>query len=175
MTSGGVFILTYLAATTADEAHSDVGDNLSVMDHDESGTEATTITTEGGDVAGIVESSATSASPASAQDPQDTNAAYDYDSYNYDTSGVTIVPPTSETVETVPTSSTQATPMKTPSKASAAAANRGLNVTVTMSERGNRHSRMIGLPASPRPTTTSTSMNGMAQTAAGSGGDVHES
>lgn len=40
--------------------------------------------------------------------------------------------------------------MKT-SKASSAAASRGLNVTVTHSDRGNRHSRMIGLPTSPRP------------------------
>ncbi|KAF8074770.1 hypothetical protein FPV67DRAFT_1726368 [Lyophyllum atratum] len=43
-----------------------------------------------------------------------------------------------------------------PSKASNAAATRGLNVNVTGSERGNRHSRMIGLPSSPRPSQTST-------------------
>ncbi|KAF9048281.1 RhoGAP-domain-containing protein [Hymenopellis radicata] len=37
------------------------------------------------------------------------------------------------------------------SKASHVASSRGLNVTVTQSERGNRHSRMMGLPVSPRP------------------------
>lgn len=37
------------------------------------------------------------------------------------------------------------------SKAANTAANRGLNVNVTHSERGNRHSRMMGLPSSPRP------------------------
>lgn len=177
MISNSTTILTYLSAT-ADEAHSDVGDNISVLDHDESGTETTTITTEGGDAAGTVESSATSASPASAQEPQSTDAAYDYDSFDHDTSGVTITPPAAESSDTT---STQATPMKTGSKASATAANRGLNVTVTMSERGNRHSRMIGLPSSPRPniTSTSTTLNGLAQTTAGSssgsGGDAHES
>lgn len=138
-----------------------------------------TITTEGGDAAGTIESSATSASPASAQEPQDTDVAYDYDSYDHDSSGVTVVLPPAETAETTPASSAQATPMKTPSKASSAAANRGLNVTVTMSERGNRHSRMIGLPASPRPNATSMSTNGMAQTTAGASsggvGDAHES
>lgn len=48
------------------------------------------------------------------------------------------------------------TPPETPtasktSKASHVAASRGLNVAVTTSERGNRHSRMMGLPSSPRP------------------------
>jgi len=48
------------------------------------------------------------------------------------------------------------TPPDTPvpskvSKASNVAATRGLNVSVTQSERGNRHSKMIGLPTSPRP------------------------
>lgn len=38
------------------------------------------------------------------------------------------------------------------SKASHTAAARGLNVTIAPSDRGNRHSRMIGLPASPRPS-----------------------
>jgi RalA-binding protein 1 len=37
-------------------------------------------------------------------------------------------------------------------KASHTAASRGLNVTVTQSERGNRYSRMMGLPVSPRPS-----------------------
>ncbi|KAF8343429.1 hypothetical protein F5887DRAFT_972854 [Amanita rubescens] len=37
------------------------------------------------------------------------------------------------------------------SKASHAAAARGLNITITPSDRGNRHSHMMGLPASPRP------------------------
>lgn len=36
------------------------------------------------------------------------------------------------------------------SKASHTAATRGLNVAITPSDRGNRYSRMIGLPASPR-------------------------
>lgn len=40
------------------------------------------------------------------------------------------------------------------SKASSTAANRGLNVTVTNSERGNRHSKLIGLPTSPRPSAS---------------------
>ncbi|KIY70813.1 RhoGAP-domain-containing protein [Cylindrobasidium torrendii FP15055 ss-10] len=40
------------------------------------------------------------------------------------------------------------------SKASATAASRGLNVMVTQSDRGHRHSRMMGLPASPRPGGT---------------------
>lgn len=43
------------------------------------------------------------------------------------------------------------TPTAKTSKAASAAASRGLNVAVTHSERGNRHSRMLGLPASPRP------------------------
>ncbi|EAU90131.2 signal transducer [Coprinopsis cinerea okayama7 len=45
------------------------------------------------------------------------------------------------------------TPMasKMTSKASHVAASRGLNVTVAHSERGNRHSKLIGLPTSPRP------------------------
>lgn len=38
------------------------------------------------------------------------------------------------------------------SKASTVAASKGLNLTVTGSERGNRHSRLMGLPTSPRPT-----------------------
>lgn len=42
-------------------------------------------------------------------------------------------------------------------KAANAAATRGLNVAVTHSERGNRHSRMMGLPSSPRPMTQSPS------------------
>ncbi|PPQ72546.1 hypothetical protein CVT24_004884 [Panaeolus cyanescens] len=51
------------------------------------------------------------------------------------------------------------TPPDTPtaskiSKASNTAASRGLNVTVTTSERGNRHSRLMGLPSSPRPNNT---------------------
>ncbi|KAF5316509.1 hypothetical protein D9619_006169 [Psilocybe cf. subviscida] len=169
---------TLKKGATADEAHSDVGDNVSVTDHDESGTDAMTITTEGGDAPGTVESSATSASPSSAQEPQHTDGAYEYEGHDYDSSGITVVLPAGESADTTSTSSTQATPMKSPSKASAAAANRGLNVTVTMSERGNRHSRMIGLPASPRPN--GTSMSGMAQAAAGGtsgggGGDAHES
>ncbi|KDR67937.1 hypothetical protein GALMADRAFT_257428 [Galerina marginata CBS 339.88] len=52
---------------------------------------------------------------------------------------------------------TPKTPTAKSSKASNAAASRGLNVAVTHSERGNRHSRMIGLPSSPRPTTHSPS------------------
>ncbi|KAF9457196.1 hypothetical protein BDZ94DRAFT_1292511 [Collybia nuda] len=48
------------------------------------------------------------------------------------------------------------TPPDTPvalkmSKASNTAATRGLNVSITQSDRGNRHSRMMGLPTSPRP------------------------
>ncbi|RDB20931.1 hypothetical protein Hypma_011957 [Hypsizygus marmoreus] len=48
------------------------------------------------------------------------------------------------------------TPPDTPiasktSRASNVAATRGLNVSVTQSERGNRHSKMLGLPSSPRP------------------------
>ncbi|KAH6916200.1 signal transducer [Coprinopsis sp. MPI-PUGE-AT-0042] len=48
------------------------------------------------------------------------------------------------------------TPMapRNPSKASSTAANRGLNVTVTNSDRGNRHSKLIGLPTSPRPSAS---------------------
>ncbi|KAJ7576788.1 hypothetical protein C8J56DRAFT_370482 [Mycena floridula] len=46
------------------------------------------------------------------------------------------------------------TPMAKATKASTAAASRGLNVSVTRSDRGNRYSRMGGLPASPRPTTS---------------------
>ncbi|KAF5383730.1 hypothetical protein D9615_003689 [Tricholomella constricta] len=51
------------------------------------------------------------------------------------------------------------TPVASKAKASRAsnlAATRGLNVSVTGSERGNRHSRMIGLPTSPRPSQTSS-------------------
>ncbi|KAF5335937.1 hypothetical protein D9611_006244 [Ephemerocybe angulata] len=40
------------------------------------------------------------------------------------------------------------------SKASSVAASKGLNLTVTGAERGNRHSRLIGLPTSPRPNQT---------------------
>ncbi|KAF8972613.1 hypothetical protein BDZ97DRAFT_1913115 [Flammula alnicola] len=72
-----------------------------------------------------VESS--SSSPASAQ------AQRDYD--------IRVTEPESPNTPTVKTS-----------KASTVAASRGLNVAVTHSERGNRHSRMIGLPPSPRPT-----------------------
>ncbi|KAJ3501668.1 hypothetical protein NLJ89_g9235 [Agrocybe chaxingu] len=46
---------------------------------------------------------------------------------------------------------------KTTSRAANVAASRGLNVAVTTSERGNRHSRMMGLPLSPRPHTQSHS------------------
>ncbi|KAF8159752.1 hypothetical protein B0H34DRAFT_704674 [Crassisporium funariophilum] len=49
------------------------------------------------------------------------------------------------------------TPVAKSSKASNAAASRGLNVAVSTSDRGNRHSRMMGLPSSPRPTTVSPS------------------
>ncbi|KAF5355223.1 hypothetical protein D9758_005973 [Tetrapyrgos nigripes] len=49
------------------------------------------------------------------------------------------------------------TPMApNPSRVSGLAASRGLNITVTRSERGNRHSRMIGLPTSPRPPLSPT-------------------
>lgn len=41
---------------------------------------------------------------------------------------------------------------KVASKASSAAASKGLNIAVTHSDRGNRYSRMgVGLPSSPRP------------------------
>ncbi|KAG5653325.1 hypothetical protein H0H81_001065 [Sphagnurus paluster] len=52
-------------------------------------------------------------------------------------------------------------PPETPksSRVTNLAATRGLNVTVTGSERGNRHSRMIGLPTSPRPTQTTMPVN----------------
>ncbi|KAG6890294.1 hypothetical protein C0995_009500 [Termitomyces sp. Mi166 len=43
------------------------------------------------------------------------------------------------------------------SKASNVAATRGLNVSVTGAERGNRHSKLIGLPTSPWPTLSSPS------------------
>jgi len=43
------------------------------------------------------------------------------------------------------------TPVTKPSRAQHMAATKGLNVAVATSERGNRHSRMIGLPVSPRP------------------------
>ncbi|THU88684.1 RhoGAP-domain-containing protein [Dendrothele bispora CBS 962.96] len=43
------------------------------------------------------------------------------------------------------------TPMANQSRASGLAASRGLNISITRSERGNRHSRMMGLPTSPRP------------------------
>ncbi|KAG6855952.1 hypothetical protein H0H87_009118 [Tephrocybe sp. NHM501043] len=43
------------------------------------------------------------------------------------------------------------------SKASSAAAARGLGVSVTGTERGNRHSKMLGLPSSPRPVQTFSS------------------
>jgi RalA-binding protein 1 len=42
------------------------------------------------------------------------------------------------------------TPTAKNTKAASAAAARGLMVAVTHSERGNRHSRMMGLPSSPR-------------------------
>jgi len=46
--------------------------------------------------------------------------------------------------------------MATPTskKASSTAASKGLNVTITTSDRGNRHSRMMGLPSSPRPNVS---------------------
>ncbi|KAL0067136.1 Rho GTPase activating protein [Marasmius tenuissimus] len=44
------------------------------------------------------------------------------------------------------------TPLATKqSKASGVAANKGLNLSIETSHRGNRHSRMMGLPHSPRP------------------------
>ncbi|KAH9479619.1 putative Rho-type GTPase-activating protein 2 [Psilocybe cubensis] len=46
------------------------------------------------------------------------------------------------------------TPTAKTSKASSTAASRGLNVAVTHSDRGHRHSRMMGLPLSPRPGAT---------------------
>jgi RalA-binding protein 1 len=46
------------------------------------------------------------------------------------------------------------TPTGPKTKASHIAATRGLNINV--SERGNRHSRILGLPASPRPTQSPT-------------------
>jgi RalA-binding protein 1 len=50
------------------------------------------------------------------------------------------------------TSSPPDTPLASKvSKASHAAASRGLNVTVTNPDRGNRHSKIMGLPHSPRP------------------------
>ncbi|TFK18453.1 RhoGAP-domain-containing protein [Coprinopsis marcescibilis] len=45
------------------------------------------------------------------------------------------------------------------SKASSTAASRGLNVSVSHSERGNRHSKLIGLPTSPRPQTSPSRVN----------------
>ncbi len=56
-----------------------------------------------------------------------------------------------------PSSDHHMSPPETPtapkiSKASHTAAARGLNVTITPSDRGNRHSRMMGLPPSPRPS-----------------------
>ncbi|KAG5645735.1 hypothetical protein DXG03_005431 [Asterophora parasitica] len=54
-----------------------------------------------------------------------------------------------------PTASSSASRSK-PGRVQNVAATRGLNVSVTGSERGNRHSKMIGLPMSPRPVQTST-------------------
>ncbi|KAF8623929.1 hypothetical protein AX17_007257 [Amanita inopinata Kibby_2008] len=51
---------------------------------------------------------------------------------------------------TPPDTPTAPTAPKT-SKASHVAASRGLNLNVTQPERGNRYSRMMGLPTSPRP------------------------
>ncbi|KAF9478273.1 hypothetical protein BDN70DRAFT_880139 [Pholiota conissans] len=90
---------------------------------DESGTE----TTEGE----LTVDSSSSSSPASTQVQQ-----------QRDFGGVRITEPDPPNTPTA----------KAASKAAAAAASRGLNVAVTHSDRGNRHSRMIGLPASPRPT-----------------------
>jgi len=52
---------------------------------------------------------------------------------------------------------TPQTPTAKNTKAVSAATARGLMVAVTHSERGNRHSRMMGLPSSPRPMTHSPS------------------
>lgn len=43
------------------------------------------------------------------------------------------------------------TPVAGRTKAAHAAATRGLNIAISTSDRGNRHSRMMGLPTSPRP------------------------
>jgi len=51
----------------------------------------------------------------------------------------------------VTTPSTPNTPSASKSKASHVAATRGLNIAISTSDRGNRHSRMMGLPSSPRP------------------------
>lgn len=59
-----------------------------------------------------------------------------------------------------PPEETPSTPTGKGARASGVAASRGLNVAVTHSERGNRHSKMIGLPTSPRPTTISPSQSG---------------
>ncbi|KAF9561488.1 RhoGAP-domain-containing protein [Agrocybe pediades] len=53
------------------------------------------------------------------------------------------------------------TPTAKTSKASTTASSRGLNVAVTHSDRGNRHSRMMGLPLSPRPAQHSPSRSDM--------------
>ncbi|KAJ2915458.1 hypothetical protein MD484_g4960, partial [Candolleomyces efflorescens] len=45
------------------------------------------------------------------------------------------------------------------SKASGVAASKGLHLTVTGAERGNRHSRLIGLPSSPRPLHSPSKSN----------------
>jgi RalA-binding protein 1 len=50
------------------------------------------------------------------------------------------------------------------SKASHIAAVRGLNVTITPSDRGNRYSRMIGLPASPQSPVQGSSDSAKAMT-----------
>ncbi|ESK85055.1 hypothetical protein Moror_15699 [Moniliophthora roreri MCA 2997] len=70
------------------------------------------------------------------------------------------------TVESSSGSSPQSrlTPPDTPlassmkaSRASHVAATRGLNISLTPSERGNRHSRIMGLPHSPRPPSSPAS------------------
>lgn len=55
-----------------------------------------------------------------------------------------------------PRTATGSTPAPT-SKAAQAAAGKNLNVSVTESSRGNRYSRMIGLPSSPRPPASPAS------------------
>ncbi|KAF9054319.1 hypothetical protein BJ165DRAFT_1399570 [Panaeolus papilionaceus] len=62
-------------------------------------------------------------------------------SFQADQTAIRVTPPDTPTASKI-------------SKASNTAASRGLNVTVTTSERGNRHSRLMGLPSSPRPNNT---------------------
>ena len=91
--------------------------------------------------------------PAPVEDPQS-----DGDDFSMDESG-TETTEGDGTVESSGTSSpadgasdhhlSPITPMAPKSKASHTAATRGLNINI--SERGNRHSRIIGLPTSPRP------------------------